>query len=136
LTITLTKVVMETSSLRTGRQLIQACQLTISLEVWKDEFRSMLEFVHKWSKAKPVRSCFCIPRGAKLMLFFVPKTESFDFDLADELTTLNGKIHTDFGVGTVETRQIPWNEIERFLDVGMAKLVYGELPKSSDPMAP
>jgi hypothetical protein len=118
---------------RTGRQIIDACQLRISLEVWYGEFAEMLEFVNTWcgQNADFVRCCVCTTRAARVMLFFAPKSKSFDFDLEDKLTDLDIQISGKFSVGTVELGQIPFNEIDRFVVIEDSKQVYGECPGSS-----
>jgi hypothetical protein len=72
-----------------------------------------------------VRAAFCAPRGTRTVLFFIPVSDRFDFDLADELTVLNMELVNKFNIGMVEVRQIPWDEIDRFLDPGSARQVYG-----------
>jgi len=121
---------------RTGRQIIDACQLRISLEVWYDEFTQMLEFINTWcgQNSDAVRSCVCTTRAARVMLFFAPKSESFDFVLEDKLTDLDIQIRGKFSVGTVELGQIPVNEMDRFVVIEDSKQVYGECPGSSPAM--
>ena len=64
------------------------------------------------------------------MLFFVPASKCFDFDLADEMVQLNAKLMKDFNVGMVETHQIPPADLDRFLNLGMARQIYGDPRKS------
>ena len=59
-------------------------------------------------------------------MFFSPKSTAFDFELADCLSVLNLELIQRFNVGTVEVHQIPWNEIDRFVDTESTKLIYGE----------
>lgn len=117
---------------RTGNQVIDACRLGISLELWLQEMRSMCDDVSKWASdhSQHIRSCFCAPRGARVALYFSPKSRGFDFDLADELAALNGKVVKSFNVGMVEVRQVPWEELDRFLDVAAAVHVYGDKPST------
>ncbi|HXE54419.1 MAG TPA: hypothetical protein VN541_15460 [Tepidisphaeraceae bacterium] len=113
---------------RTGKQVIEACQLGISVEVWLTELSGMLERVIRWAgeRATRVRSCFVSPAGSKTVLFFVPTSEQFDFDLADELTDLTSELLKEYNVGMVELGQIPWAELDRFLDPRTAIHIYGE----------
>lgn len=117
---------------RTGRQIIHACRLGISVEVWLDELRSLTEFVRVWSagRSERVRSCYCAPRGSVLLLFFSPSSPTFDFELADGLAELNLELNQKFNLGAVEVHQVPLNEIDRFVDTESALLVYGEHFKS------
>jgi len=123
--------------MRTGQQVINACRLDISVELWMSEIKSMLQEVREWSGtySEKVRSCHCVPRSSQLVLFFCPTADEFDFDLADELVTLNLHLQQTYNVGMVETQQIPWGEAQRFLYPEMASWVYGDgLERSSQPM--
>ena len=113
---------------RTGKQIIESCQLGISIEVWIDELNSMVEHVRAWASGKNdrVRTCYCTPKGTTVVLFFSPNSAAFDFDLADCLSVLNLELIQKFNVGMVEVHQIPWNEIDRFVDTESTKLIYGE----------
>jgi hypothetical protein len=117
---------------RTGKQVIDACRLGISVEVWFHELSSMLQHVRQWTqnRKEAVRACFCVPRGTRVVLFFIPTSGQFNFDLADQLAKLNGELVKQFNVGMVEVGQIPWDELDRFLDPTKAKQIYGEQPGS------
>ena len=121
---------------RTGKQVIAGCSLGISLELWLDELSSLIAYVTQWTEqhSKKVDACFIEPRPRCIMLFFVPISKSFDFDLADDLVQLNAKVIKDFNVGMVETHQIPYSELERFLNPSMAKQIYGEPRQSHSPV--
>lgn len=111
---------------RTGRQLIEACRLGISVEVWMDEFRDMVEAVRAWiaDRTDRITACYATPRGGSIGLFFVPAKDAFDFDLADELATLNRELLKQFNVGIVEIQQIPADETPRFIPPDAAVSVY------------
>ena len=117
---------------RTGKQVIEACRLGISIELWLSELHAMLDAVRHWAaqRAGHVRSCSCSPRGGRMTLFFVPTSGRFDFDLADELAALNGRLVKEFNIGMVEIHQVPWEELDRFLDPDSVRRVYGEQPES------
>jgi hypothetical protein len=114
--------------IQTGKQVIAGCSLGISIDLWLDEIKLLMEFVKQWIEghSKSIQSCFIEPRPRCIMLFFVPASKRFDFDLADELVALNAKLIKDFNVGMVEIHQIPESELDRFLNLPMAKLVYGD----------
>jgi hypothetical protein len=122
---------------QTGKQVIAACSLGISLDLWLDEVGSLIHFVTAWTekRAASITSCFVEPRPRCIMLFFVPASDSFDFDLADELVKLNSRLIKDFNVGLVETHQIPESELDRFLNPPMAKQIYGNAGQSHNPVA-
>lgn len=113
---------------RTGRQIIESCQLGISIEVWIRELKAMVQHVANWCEQNKgcVRSCYCAPNRGTVVFFVSPKSDRCDFKLADALTDLNTIIVRQFNVGEVEVRQIPWKEIDRFLCPESAELVYGE----------
>jgi hypothetical protein len=111
---------------RTGRQVIEACRLSISIELWVDEVKGMFEYISTWAQARDdIRACHA-SLGSRISLFFIPKTDSFNFDLADALVQLNAQLVSQFNVGLVEVRQIPFAEVDRFLDAALARTVYGE----------
>lgn len=103
--------------MRTGRQVIQACQLGISIEVWLDELHSLLEAVGDWVTANQehICECYAAPRGASIGLYFIPKSPSYDFDLADKLAPKNREWLKQFNVGMIEVHQIPEGQIDRFI---------------------
>jgi len=114
--------------MRTGKQVIEACRLGISIEVWLNEFAAMAAEVAQWAgrHAERVRSCYCVPVGARITLFFSPRSDSFDFDLAELLAELNADLNKQFNLGMVEVRQVPFQQIDRFLDPEKALLVYAD----------
>jgi hypothetical protein len=120
----------------TGQQVISSCNLGISIDVWVREMESMFEFVAKWSadRLQVIESCYAIPRGTKMVLFFVPKSDAFDFDLADQLVDLNAHLLTEFNIGMIEVHQIPGKEVERFLNPDTARRIYGVGRESHQPM--
>ncbi len=122
---------------RTGRQLIEACQLNISIELWRQELDLMFGYIKKWCEKSPrkIRTCICEPRRARLMLHFIPAGEHFDFDLADDIAGLDSYLSRNYkNVGLVEAGQIPWNEMDRFLNDFLCFVIYGEHPVTRDPV--
>lgn len=122
---------------RTGQQIISHCRLGISLGLWFEELNDTLAEVAAWASARAaqVRACCCSPKGAKVVFFFAPTGGAFDFDLADDLAKLNDDLLKKFNVGMIELHQVPFAELDRFVDVEGTKVVYGEQPRSSTPMA-
>lgn len=113
--------------LRSGAQIIASCKLGLNVEAWMQEFQLAMEHIAAWASKNPsVRSCYFGPPGSHLSLFFFPKSESFDFDLAFQLADLQAEVTRNFNVGAVELHQIPWREWERFLSVESSRWVYGE----------
>lgn len=112
---------------RTGKQLIAAANLHITFEVWKSNFELMLQDVRKWceERSAKVSRCFADVRSQGIEIFFVPNEDRFDFDLADQMAQLDRDL-VNTGVGWVETLQIPSEEVDRFVEVERAILVYPE----------
>lgn len=123
---------------RTGRQVIAGCRLSISIEVWLAEMRTMFDHVRRWIDRKHlqdhVASVYAVPRSAGLSLFFVVSGESYDFDLADHLTDLARQLVRDFNIGPVEVHQLPSSEVERFIGPQEARPVYGHADESHQAM--
>lgn len=118
----------EDRMLRTGRQIIDACQLTISAEVWLQEMRDLLADVRSWIEVKGLQrisGCQAIPQGARVMVYYFPKSGAFDADLAIELAELNAELVRKYNVGFVEFAQIPELEKSRFISPSLAWTVYG-----------
>jgi len=54
-------------------------------------------------------------RSNKVIVFIVPKSEQYDFELGGLQADLDVMLNTSGAIGYAETRQIPAWEIERFL---------------------
>lgn len=119
--------------IRTGKQIIDSCNLGISIDLWIEELTSMIQRVREWSTGESkIRGCYCAPGVSRVIFFFSLNAQEFDFDFADRLVDFNLQLIRDFNVGMVETRQIPAAEIDRFVDPDSTRLVYGEHFKSSE----
>jgi len=121
----------------TGKQIIQGCQLSISVAVWLDELKSMVAHLQKWCSERSARvsGCYLEGRGSKILLLFIPTGTRFNFDLADELAVLNRELVAGFNIGMVEVGQIPAGDVDRFLDLEKARLVYGNSSEASGSVA-
>ena len=119
--------------IRTGQQVIHACQLGISIEVWLDELRSLLDAVEEWATEhnEHIFACYAAPRGASIGLYFVAQTSSFNFDLADMLAPMNREWLKQFNVGMIEVHQIPESQVDRFILPHTKRVVF-----SNDRSAP
>jgi hypothetical protein len=118
--------------IRTGQQVIAACSLGISVELWMQEMQSMYEFVANWSKDRKdlIHSCYSLPQNSGMVLFFVVKADEFDFQLAGQLVDLNTHLITEFNIGMIEVQQIPHREMDRFINQETAKRIYGSSVES------
>ena len=104
--------------MRTGRQVIEGCRLDIDVRFWMEEVRGMAEFIREWciNRRSQIRAVYLWPQGAKIVVFIVPVSESFNFDLADDLAELSLELVRQFHfVGPVDLLQIPEREVCRFV---------------------
>lgn len=111
---------------RTGKQVIEHCRLGISVETWLKELHDLLAEVAQWcgERGAKVQACYAAP-AARVTLFFVPTTESYDFELGAELAELNVRLVQTFNVDMIEMRQIPGDERDRFVHPETSRLIYG-----------
>ena len=125
---------------RTGKQVIEACRLDISIEVWFHERNSMFDHILRWINEKElsdkILGCYAVPRGIGIGLFFVPCQKTFDFDLADQLAKLSAQLVQGFNIGPVEIHQLPEEEMDRFIIPEAAIEIYRNAGKSHQTMAP
>ncbi|MBU0717397.1 MAG: hypothetical protein KJ749_04040 [Planctomycetes bacterium] len=112
---------------RTGKQVISACKLGISIELWLQEFHGTVEAVLEWctERSERISVCHCAPMTSKIVFFLAPTAGHFDFSLADEMADLNRDLRRNFNMGMVELHQVPENELDRFLPLDSARKVYG-----------
>jgi hypothetical protein len=113
---------------RTGRQVIAACNMQMRVERWLEVYEAMLGIVIDFAQehVEHVAECYAIPRNAKTVLSFVPKSEAFDFELADQLAELQADFQQRFCniLGAIEIGQVPSWDLRRFLDRDTALRVY------------
>lgn len=103
--------------LRTGEQIVRACQLQISANAWAQNFHLMLEHVARWCEERKGKIALALVelRSGKVVFYFIPKSEFFDFGLADDEADLDIFLNTRGAIGYAESRQIPGWEIDRFV---------------------
>ena len=113
---------------RTGRQVIAACNTQLRIERWLSLYEEMLRSVRDFAEAHAdrVAECYAVPRGTKTAPRFVPRTDSFDFDLADDLADLEFDFQARFSnlLGWIEVGQVPGWELDRFIDLNAAQRIY------------
>lgn len=110
---------------RTGKQVIEACQLGIGLELWLKELESAIEEVRAWCSTKSaVAACHVAIFRSRVNFFFIPQTTYYDFDLGLELSDLNVQLYQRYNVGMVEIHQLPEREMSRFIPSDSSRLIY------------
>jgi hypothetical protein len=102
---------------RSGAQLVAACKLQVSAEVWADNFNHAIRAVQEWARqwSADVAAILVEIRTDKVVFFIVPTSETFNFRLAEAQSDLDHDLLTRFGIGYVESRQIPGDELDRFV---------------------
>ena len=112
---------------RSGKQVVASCEIGISLEVWLGELSELFSTIADWCTGHPaVRAAFAQPIGSRIAIYIAPASSSFDFDLGDELATLNISLARKYRVlGMIEVLQIPWQDKETFVGQS-AKCIYGD----------
>jgi hypothetical protein len=110
-----------------GEQLVRACRMEISSEVWQDNFWKMISHIRDWARdhhdsLDRILIDFC---NDKVVFFLVPKSERFDFDLGFAQAELDVYLNTRGNIGYAETRQIPSWDIETFVSRN-ARIVWPE----------
>lgn len=101
----------------TGRQLIESCGLSLSVQLYVDEAGLAVAELGEWAaeRSNQVTSIHWEPRPGHLSLYVAVASEAFDFDLADEMTDLSLRLNREFTLGRVEVFQIPNDAIDRFV---------------------
>jgi hypothetical protein len=103
--------------LRTGEQIVRACQLQISASAWQQNFSLMAEHVSKWCEKRRSEISLALVdlRSEKIVFYFVPRSDQFDFNLATEQAELDIFLNTRGAIGYTESRQVPGWELDRFV---------------------
>jgi hypothetical protein len=100
---------------RTGEQIVRACQLEINNSAWQQNFSLAVQHVIKWCKEHKVLLGLVDLRSDKIVFYFVPKGDQFDFDLSQQQADLDIFLNTRSEIGYTETRQVPQWELDRFV---------------------
>ncbi|MGC4030765.1 MAG: hypothetical protein QM754_03305 [Tepidisphaeraceae bacterium] len=113
---------------QTGKQVIEACRLNISVELWQHEVTAMFERVREWAAERDNRidGCYATARPTKLVVFVTPVSSTYDFDLADEITSLNRELLRNYNVGYVELAQVPRGQMDRFVHPQQVRPIYAK----------
>jgi len=112
---------------RTGKQVIAACNTQMRINRWLEVYRAMLGHVRDFAEqhADRLNACYAFPRGTKTMLSFVPRSDAFDFELAPELAELQFSLSEIFPIlGSIEVGQIPHWDVDRFVEFDRAEQLF------------
>lgn len=106
------------SFVRTGKQIIDACELQIDLESWKSNVADLWLEVQALAQGQSdrVSAAYLIPRSGTVHIFLITRGRQFDFDLANALADLNVRLRRERGIyGDVEASQVPAVELPQFV---------------------
>lgn len=104
---------------RTGKQIIDACEMQIGFEAWQQNIADLWEQMIKVARDKreKVTSLYMLPRHGTVHVLFATRHDEFDFDLADELACWNIRFRRSRGMyGEIEAAQIPESELLQFVE--------------------
>lgn len=105
--------------MRTGKQIIEACELHIGVEAWKQNMADLWSDITRFAGAHrgQVKRVYMLPRPGAVQVLYVTNKDEFDFDLADDLARWNIRIRRErLMYGEVEASQIPASELSQFVD--------------------
>ncbi len=116
------QVVIETPYDRFLMSCVRAVEACASRQAWQDEFTALVDRLKEWVESSKgrVRACYLSPGDGHISVFFVPSSDTYDFDLGDALNDLEVELATNFKVVPTEVLQIPGDTSERleaFVDV-------------------
>lgn len=100
------------------REAVRAANIGASAVVIVDEIREFVNEVGEWVVAEGTRiaECYIAPREGQLVVFVVPKSHKYDFDLSDALTDLDLRITQKYRI-PCEVMQIPEDDLESVVDL-------------------
>ena len=120
---------------RTGHQVIAACNTQMRIERWLEVYEAMLGAVRDFSEdhSELIAECFAVPRNAKTVLSFVPVSEAFSFELAQDLAKLQFDFQRQFAniLGAIEVGQVPSWDLRRFLDPDSSQRIFSGTQSAS-----
>lgn len=120
--------------LRTGEQIVRACQLEMNVSAWNQNFRLMAAHVAKWCADRPDKVAMALVelRSDKTVFYIIPVLDHYDFDLGGEQADLDIFLNTRGGIGYSETRQVPLWELDRFVSNSAYLVFPREVPESGE----
>lgn len=124
----------------TSQEAAEALRHRDKIAQFQKEIMAILQHLRKWmySHATVVDKCYFGFRSGRQVIFVVPKSAKFDFDLSDELTQLDLDLAAKFNLSRCEIMQVPGNSPETlsmFIDPGEVILIYGISARTPRQMA-
>ena len=102
---------------RTAGELFEANSLLGKRNLWVTNFTASILSMRDWCEKhkQQVRLAFVDVRIDKVNVYFVPESESYDLDLGNAMTAFEIEFGATSGLGCVETLQVPFKSIDRFV---------------------
>lgn len=115
----------ETSIERTASELIEGSKILGNRQLWVANFTVTLKRVREWCDRRKGRIVLALVdiRSNKVLFYFVPRSDRYDLQLGDEMTSLEVELGGSSGIGYVETLQVPQRSLDRFVG-DRARLVW------------
>lgn len=111
-----------------------------SVSLWSADFRGLIAHLTEWVKGREgkLTSIFVSPADRRIGVFVVSASESFDFDLAEQVAELSHEILLHFKNIWPQALLIPGGDpdcLASFVDQRLALQVYGPISESQETMA-
>ncbi len=102
---------------QTAQQLFEGSRLLKNKLLWTANFRAAITRVRKFcdDHADAVRSALVDVRSNKVVFYFVPTSARYDLRLGGGMTELEVELGGNFGIGLVESLQVPERSMDRFV---------------------
>lgn len=112
----------------TMREAAHACKRAQDERDWQEDFERFLHHVHQWCEAHKakVRAGFVGVGDGALNIFIFTHAADYDFDLDDQLTTLDTDLVDEFPWLIAEVIQIPASVSEDQTFPESVVIVYGD----------
>jgi hypothetical protein len=93
----------------TATEAAAACKSAMDAREWQERFRRLLGSANQWCEEHRgfVLSCYLVVADEGLRVFLVVSGQEFRFDLAEHVTDLDMRLHSEFPECAVDVLQIP-----------------------------
>jgi hypothetical protein len=113
---------------RTAREVALGSKMWQGFDLWRENVKATVQRVRRWcgAHASSIRFSLVDIRADKMLIYFVPDSQRYDLELGAAMTELEVELGGSAGVGYVETLQVPYRSLDRF--VGPKSLVLWQRP--------
>jgi hypothetical protein len=112
---------------RTAEEIVYASRMLSNRTLWHANFMATMQFVRAWCAARRsmIKMVLVDIRSNKTLFHFVPRSDRYDLALGNQMTALEVELSGTFGIGYVESLQVPERSLDRFVSE-RALLVWDE----------